>query len=99
MNSEQLNLTYQLDDIYGSGQWENKLKNILFESIYQKSLDHDITDNSDNEFIHTVYHVIENLIQDRKTNDRLGNLEVITPSVLEVNLLLGKYNDSPLCND
>lgn len=98
MNSEQLNLTYQLDNFFGIGQWENQLKDILFRSMYENALNDDITDNKETEFINSIHWIINNLIQDRKDIEKLGNLEVITPSKLQVNMLLGKYNDNPLRN-
>lgn len=88
MINQETNLTNLLDDMFGCGGWENQLKNVLFESMYRNAINDDSTDNEDSNFIHTIYYLIENLQQDRKQFEKLGNLEVVTPSSLEITLLL-----------
>jgi len=85
MDNEQLNLTYLLDDYFGAGQWESKLKDVLFRSMFKCALNDDITDNSEAKFLNSVHWIISNLIQDRQQAEKVGDLEVFAPSTIVQN--------------
>jgi len=82
MQTQETNLTELLDDFFGVGKWENQLKDVLFKSMYRNAKCNDSTDNVESEFLYTTYNIISNLITDRNEIEKLGSLEMVTPSVL-----------------